>query len=324
MDTMVSTRKGAGQGAGRDSPARLRRRVKFRAIAPLLLMTVPIFIMGVVFNYAPIWGWSMAFVKYQPGKGILGAPFAGLHYFKMLFEGGSTFLLVMRNTVALSLLGMLVLPLAVAFAVLVSEARGRGYGKFVQIASSFPYFVSWIIVYSIFFFFCSVDGGVINQLLLRFGLIREPIDFLGNADWSWFILTFASIWKNLGYTAIVFIASIAGIDQELFEAAQIDGASRFRKIWHITVPLIMPTFAVMTVLTVGQLLNLGFEQFWPFRNFMTVGRVEVLDTYIYATGIGNFQFSYATAVGIFKTLVSCLMLFIANGIFKRFMNRTII
>lgn len=266
----------------------------------------------------------MAFVNFQPGLGLLNARFVGFAYFMRLFEAGSAFVIVMRNTVALSLLGMLVLPASVAFAVLVSELRNRTMKMAIQTVSSFPYFVSWIIVYSLFFYFLSVDGGVLNNALLTLGLIKDPIDFLAKPEYSWTIMTTASIWKNLGYTAIVFIAAISSIDDQLFEAAAIDGAKRHQRIWHITLPMIMPTFAVMTILTVGQLLNLGFEQFWSFRNPLTVDRVEVLDTYAYATGIAGFEFSYATAIGIFKTLVSCMMLFIANTVFKRVMHRSIL
>lgn len=303
---------------------RLQRKRKRRIIAPLLWMTVPVFLLGVVFNYLPIWGWSMAFVHYNPGISVLNSEFAGLHYFYRLFEAGSSFLTAMRNTLVLALLGMLVLPGAVVFALLIAEAKARIYKKLVQIVTSFPYFVSWIIVYSIFFFFLAVDDGQINLLLLKLGLTENPVDFLGNPDYSWLLMTTANLWKGLGYTAIIFISAISGIDQELYQAANVDGAGRFRNIIHITLPGIMPTFAVLMILNTGQLLNLGFEQYYTFQNPMTLERLEILDTYVYRQGLTNYDFSFATAVGIFKTLVSCLLLFMANGVFKRFMNKSII
>ena len=286
-------------------------------------MTIPVFVMGVIFNYLPAWGWYLAFIDFQPGIPVWDSVFVGLKYFARLFETGSSFLVAFRNTVVLSLLGLLVLPAAVFFAVCVSEVKNKAFKTLVQTASSLPYFVSWIIVYAIFFFFLSVDNGYVNQVLLALGWIAEPIDFLGNVDYSWAILTASTIWKTLGYTAIVFIAAIAGLDQELYEAAEIDGASRSQKIMKITIPQIMPTFAVMTILTVGQMLNIGFEQYWSFRNPLTVDAVEVLDTYAYATGIAGFEFSYATAIGVFKTVASCVLLVFANGVFKKIMNRSI-
>ena len=311
--------------AAKSEPPAIRAKAPgIKNVVPLLWMTIPVFILGVVFNYLPLWGWSMAFVNYSPGVSILKSQFIGLDNFARLFEAGSSFLIAMRNTLVLSFLSMLVLPGAVLFALMIAEVRCNFFKKTVQIVTSFPNFVSWIIVYSLFFFFLSVDDGQINHLLLRVGLISEPLDYLGNPDFSWFIMTFASVWKGLGYTAIIFISAISSIDQEMYKAADVDGAGRFRKIFHITLPGIMPTFAVMMILTVGQLLNLGFEQYYTFQNPITLDKLEILDTYIYRQGLTDYDFSFATAVGIFKSLVSCVLLFMANGLFKKFMNRSII
>lgn len=300
------------------------RKARRRTVLPLVWMTVPVFLLGIAMNYFPIWGWYMAFVHYSPGESIVASPFAGLHYFIRLFESGSSFLLAIRNTIVLSILGLLVLPLAVVFSLLIAEIKSTFFKKFVQTVTSFPYFISWIIVYSLFFFFLSVDDGQINLTLLRFGLIDNPIDFLGDPRYSWLIMTIANIWKGLGYTAIIFISAISGIDQELYQAAEIDGAGRFKRILHITLPGIMPTFAVMLILTVGQLLNLGFEQYYTFQNPMTLEKLEILDTYIFRQGLTSYDFSYATAAGIFKSVISCTLLFFANEVFKRVMGRSII
>ena len=242
----------------------------------------------------------------------------------MLFDVGSNFLLTMRNTVVLSLLGMLVLPVSAVFAIMITEVRNNFYKKTVQVITTFPNFISWIIVYSIFFHFLSIDDGFVNNLLLKLHLFSQPVGFLSKPEYSWPLMTFVNFWKGLGYSAIIFISAISGIDQELYQAADVDGAGRLRKILHITVPGIMPTFAVLLILTIGQLLNLGFEQYYSFQNPMTIEKLEILDTYVYRTGLTNMNFSFATAVGIFKSVVSCLLLLSANGVFKRIMGRSII
>lgn len=295
-----------------------------RDIIHLLLMTVPFFLIAVVFNYIPLWGWIMAFIDYTPGVSVFASKFVGLKYFIRLLDVDSSFLLVMRNTIVLSLLYLLIFPLSATFAIMITEVKNNVFKKVIQIVSSFPNFISWIIVYAIFYAFLSLDDGMLNIILVKIHILKEPINFLAEPKLSWFLMTFASIWKGLGYNAIMFISTIATIDQQMYEAADVDGAGRWGKIWNITVPGIMPTFSILMILTIASLLSSGFDQFYVFYNPLVRDSIEVLDTYTYRIGLVNYDLSFSTAIGIFKTLVSVLLLFIANGFYKKTAGESII
>jgi ABC-type polysaccharide transport system permease subunit len=293
--------------------------------ASLLCMTVPFFILIVIFSYVPLWGWSIAFIDYSPGIPILESGFAGLKYFFRIFGSTSEFLMVMRNTLVLSGLNMLVSPLIVILAVMLNEVRSSPVKRVVQTVSSFPNFVSWVIVYSLFFSMLSVEDGVVNNALLKLGLMSQPVDFLGTPQSAWMLQTFATFWKNAGWNAIIYIAAIANIDIELYDAAEIDGAGRLDRIWHITVPGILPTFFVLFILGIGNLLSAGgFEQYFIFHNALVHDYIEVLDTYTYRVGMQVNDFPLATAAGIFKTLVSIVLLIFANKLHKKTMGYPII
>lgn len=299
--------------------------LKWKNSLPLLYMTVPVFLWVLIFNYAPLWGWAIAFVDYIPGISVWHSKFAGLKYFFRLFRSTSDFLLVIRNTLALSFLNIVTMPIPVILAIMLTGLKNKKFGKIVQIISSFPHFISWVIVYSLFFSFLSIDDGLINQLFYRhLHWISQPTDILSDPRWSWALMTFATLWKTMGWTAIIYIAAIAGIDQELYQAAQADGANRLRQIWHITVPGILPTFMVMVLLAISNMLNSGFDQYWVFHNSLTNDVIEVIDTYTYRIGIEQSDFSYSTAAGIFKSFISVILLFLANDVHKRTVGHSII
>jgi len=286
-------------------------------------MAVPLFAMVIVFNYFPLWGWVMAFVKYRPGVPICNSPFVGLQYFAKIFESGSDFLSVFRNTLIMGLLGLICIPLAVILALMLNECKVRIFNKVIQTASSLPNFISMVIVYSIFFKFLSVEDGLVNVILVKWHVLGQPIDFLANENMVYALQTFVGIWKGLGWTAIIFISAISSVDQELYEAAVVDGAGRFQKIWFITIPGIMPTVIIMTILSIGYLLSSGFEQYYLFYNGMVASRIEVIDTYVYRTGIAQGSYSFATAVGISKTIISVLLLSGANLLAKKTTSKSI-
>ncbi|MEN6315704.1 MAG: ABC transporter permease subunit [Clostridiaceae bacterium] len=290
----------------------------------LILMTVPLFLFAMVFNYGPIWGWLMAFVNYTPGVSIFSSEFTGLKQFSYFFEAGSLFLPVLRNTLVLNLLALCMCPVPIIFALMLTESRSVLFKKAIQTVTSFPNFISWIIVYSVFFAFLSVEDGMINHLLLGLNIIKQPTDILADAGVAWFLQTFASIWKGMGWNAIIYLAAIAGIDKELYDAAEVDGAGRFKRILHITIPGLMPTFSVILILSVGNLINSGFDQFYVFDNALVHDKLNVIDTYTYRMGLQQFDFSYATAVGIFKSLVSIVLLFTSNLISKAATGRSIV
>lgn len=278
----------------------------------LFLMAAPFVVHILIFYYGQIWGWSMAFVNYRIGVPILKSEFVGLKEFIRLFQEGSQFFQVLRNTLVFNFLGLLCMALPPLFAILLAEIGSSGLQRAIQTMTAFPYFISWVIVYSIFFNFLSNDG-VINNLLLHADIIGFPIQFLQKLEYVWPLQTFISVWKELGWNAIIYISAIAAIDQQLFEAAKADGAGRFRRIIHITVPCMLPTFLVLMILKTGSMLS-AFDQQFMFFNGLVAERMEVIDTFAYRKGLAAGDLSFATAVSIFKTAVSILLLTTTNKI----------
>ncbi|QGQ94454.1 sugar ABC transporter permease [Paenibacillus psychroresistens] len=281
----------------------------------LLLMAIPLILLTFVFFYLPIYGWIYAFFDYQPGVPLGDQHFAGIKYFQMLFENGNEFVNALKNTLTFSFLIFLCAPLPIILAIMVTEVRSKKVSKIIQTVTSLPNFISWILVFSIFFVFFS-NGGFVNSTLDHLQLIDEPFSLMSDSDRVWLVQTLVYLWKNIGWSAIIYIAAIAGIDGELYDAAEIDGAGRMGKIRYITLPGIKPTFIVLLLISVGGMLNNGFEQYFVFSNPLIAEKIEVLDTYVYRVGLGNAQYAYATAVGIFKTIVSIILLFSVNALSK--------
>jgi putative aldouronate transport system permease protein len=288
----------------------------------MFLIALPLLALVFVFYYLPLYGWVYAFVNYKPGHSVFNMEFAGLKHFKMIFEGGTAFKGVMGNTLALSGLNLACAPIPVVFAIMLSRAPSRGFSKIVQTVSSLPNFISWILVYSFFFSMFS-NSGLFNQLLVRLGATSQSLNALNNPGIAWYFQTFIGIWKNTGWSAIIYIAAISGIDQELYDAADVDGAGSFGKIIHVTVPGLMPTFFVLLVLAMANILNNGFDQYYVFRNALTASRLEVLDTYVYRLGIMQGLTSLSVAVGMSKSLVSILLLTVLNVFSKRVRGESI-
>ncbi|BBI36497.1 ABC transporter permease [Cohnella abietis] len=289
----------------------------------LFMMTVPCFILMAVFAYLPLSGWIMAFYDYKPGLDIFKTNFVGLKYFKLAL-GEPDLIPVLRNTLALSMLGILCSPLPALFAIFLSEMRSKAVQKFIQTTTTFPYFISWILVFSIAFTFFSTGEGFLNQILLDLKFIDKPLEILGNSSLVWPFHTLLGLWKGLGFSAIIYLAAIAGIDQELYDAASVDGAARFHKIVHITLPGMYPTYFTLLILAIGGILSNGFEQYYLFTNPLVQDKIQVLDTYVYRIGIAQGDFPLSTALGMTKTLISVVLLFVANLISKRLRGTSII
>jgi len=301
-----------------------RNAVKWsRGKITLLAMTLPSFLIVLLFSYGPIFGWMYAFFDYRIGMRMSDAAFSGLKYFRIALESPDL-LRVVRNTLALSILSLLNIPIAAAMAIFLSEVGSKLFRKFVQSATTLPYFISWIIVYAIFFSFFAPDSGYINHVLMKLGWIEAPMDPLGNNDLVWFVQTFISIWKNMGYNAIIFFAAIVSIDQEQYDAASVDGAGRFRSMRHITVPGIMPTFIVLLLINIGFLLSNGFDQFYVFYNPLVSENIEVLDYYVYRVGLIQGDVPVATAISVVKTVISVLLVFGASLLSRRATGKSII
>lgn len=288
----------------------------------LWIYLFPCLALVIAFCFVPLAGWVLAFMDYIPGVPLTDTPFAGLKYFKLVFEDGANMLRVMKNTVMFALLGYLVAPLPMIFAIALNEVRNSKLKRVIQTITTFPYFISWVIVYALAFQFFSYDG-LVSNLLMNLGIINEPSSLIANYDAVYPFQTLLGLWKGLGWNAVIYLAAIAGIDQEQYEAASIDGAGRFQKIWRITVPTIMPTFIVLMLMQVSSFVGNGFEQYLTFYNGMVADKIEVLDLYVYRAGLLRSDYSFGTAIGIMKSIVSVTMLFSMNALSKKIRGESI-
>jgi putative aldouronate transport system permease protein len=304
------------------APRGLRRRHSsmHREGGRLLLLLLPCLLIVFVFSYLPLWGWAYAFFQYKPGRPLSECEFVGLKNFTYLFSNPvmrQRLFEVLRNTFAIHGIGYLFSPLSAIFAIFLNEMHSSKIRRVVQTVSTLPYFISWVIMYSLAFAMFAVDGGFVNNVLLSLGVIDAPIDFLASKEHVWIVQCLYQLWKNLGWNAIIYLAAIVGIDPELYEAAMVEGAGRMRRIWHITVPHLIPTYFVLLIISIGNFLNTGMEQYLVFSNAMNKPYIEVLDLYVYNMGIGSGLISYATAVGIMKSIVALVLLTFANKLSKK-------
>lgn len=302
--------------------AKKRARLLRKDGITLLLLALPFVLFTFAFSYVPLFGWIYAFFDYKPGIPLSHSTFLGLENFRsMLTDPRMGPVLV--NTLALSLLSIATAPIPMLLAILISEVRSGWFKRLVQTVSTLPHYISWIIVFSLAFSMFSTEGAV-NSIMTKTGIGSPPVDVLGNYERVWTVQTMLLLWKGVGWSAIIYLAAIVGIDSEQYDAAKVDGAGRFRSIWHITLPSIMPTFIVLLLLSVSNLLSAGFEQYLIFSNVMIADRIEVLDLYVYRLGLVTGDYSYSTAVGIFKTAISVILLFTVNFLSKKFRGQGIV
>lgn len=288
------------------------------------LMTIPCLIFLIAFHYVPLWGWGMAFLEYIPGLPLTEQPFVGLKHFHTMFALGGEMPRIFTNTLAMALLALAFSPVPAVLAIMLNEIHALKLKKFFQVSLSLPHFISFVIVYSIFLTLFSVDGGLVNEVLLKWNWIDKPTDVLGNEQATWYFQTLVEIWKGAGWSAIIYLAAIAGIDPELYHAASIDGAGRFRKIAHITVPGILPVFSILFVIGIGHILSSNFEKIFVFHNPLVALKIETIDYFVYKVGLTQFNFSLATAMGMVKTIIGLILLFLANYVFRLFSGRSIL
>lgn len=282
----------------------------------LVLMSVPFVIWLFIFKYLPIWGWTIAFQDYKPALGFWEQEWVGFEHFKFLFSN-ERFLLVLRNTIVMSLINLVLgFTTAITLALLLNELRNLTFKRVVQTISYMPHFLSWVVAAGIIQTILATDG-IINELLMHLGLIEEEILFLGKGEWFWAIYGASIVWKDVGWNSIVYLAAIAMIDPGLYEAAEIDGAGRFRKMWHITLPGIRPVVVVLLIMNIGYLLESGFEPQYLLGNGMNMNYSENLDIFVLNYGMKQYNYSLSVAASIFKTVVSFILLFAANNIAKR-------
>ncbi len=284
----------------------------------LFLYILPVLALVFIFNYLPLWGWSFAFFQYKPGRALVNSEFVGFENFKALFGNAvmrKNLVRVLRNTFGIHLLGYLFTPLPMLFAILLNEVRGNKFKKVVQSLTTLPNFISWVIMLSLA---TSLFGatGLVNTLLSNMG-IDFTVNILTTNKHVWLIQVLLQQWKSLGWNSIIYFAAIAGLDQELFEAAMVDGAGRWKRIWYITIPQLMPTYFVLLIMSIGNFLNTGVDQYLAFGNSLNKEYIETLDLYVYNLGIGSGQISFSVAVGIMKSLVAFVLFFIANTASKK-------
>jgi putative aldouronate transport system permease protein len=274
-----------------------------------------------IFKYLPMYGVTIAFKEYNIFKGILESEWIGLDNFKEIF-GTKLFFQAVRNTFTLNFLDLLFgFPAPILLALLLNELRSQRYKKTVQTLLYLPHFLSWVIIGGIVFQIFSPSYGLINNLLKSIGL--APIPFLTSGPHWVGTYVGVGIWQNIGWGTIIYLAAIAGVPQELYEAAEMDGANRVKKIWHITLPCIRPTIVILFILNIGRIAMIGFERPFVMGNHMVRNYSEVISTYVYRVGLEAGRFSIATAVGLFQSVVSLIFLILANMVAKRFGQRGI-
>ena len=296
----------------------------------LFLFMLPFIVLCFVFAYLPLWGWRYGLYSYKPGRELAREYFVGFKWFTYLFTNEAArndIIRVMKNTLAMSGLGIATSWMSMAFAIFLSEIKATRYRKVVQTMTTIPNFISWVLVYAFAFAIFSSDG-LINRLLMNMGLIDSGINFLLDSGHVWLKMLAWGIWKGLGWGAIIYLAAISGIDQQLYEAATVDGAGRFKRMWYITVPGLLPTYFVLLMLAIAGILNNGMEQYYVFKNAANKSTIEVLDLYVYTLGLGGTggtsNISLATVVGMLKSIISVFLLFFANSLSKVVRKESII
>lgn len=312
-----------------EKKSRTKKGLKLRFIEQryLLLLLAPAVVWAIFFAYLPLAGLYMAFVNYQPSLGdfwgnLFRSEFIGLDWFNYFFSNGD-FLVIMRNTLASTLLTLVIsFPAPIVIAIALNEIKGAMFKRTVQTVSYLPHFISWVIAANIIVTVLSSDG-IVNKLLQWLHLTDESILFLQEGRYFWWIVAIGNTWKEMGYSAIMYLAAISSINPELYEAAKVDGAGRFKQILYVTLPHLKPTIVILLILSLGGVLNAGFDQHYLLGNGLNQGYSDVLSTYSFRYGLQNSMFSYASAVGLFNSVVAFILVVIINFSSKKLNNQSL-
>ncbi|HJB10015.1 MAG TPA: ABC transporter permease subunit [Candidatus Brachybacterium merdavium] len=298
---------------------RRRRRGLLRGIrrSPwLYLMLLPGVVYFAIFKYAPMYGVTIAFQDYLPFLGMADSPWVGWKHFERLFSGPD-FGRLLSNTLILAFLNVVIaFPAPVIVALMLNELRTQMLKKFIQTAIYVPHFLSWAIVSGLTYLLFALDTGPITVLFN--GVFGTDANFLADPDWFRPLIIVQTLWKSTGWGTIIYLAALAGVDKQLYEAAMIDGASRLQQLRHVTIPAIVPTVIIMMILNIGNFLDTGFEQIYMLTNSLNREVADVFDTYVYFMGITNGAYSYSTAIGLFKGIVGLILILGANWLARRF------
>lgn len=282
-------------------------------------MMLPGLLLMILFNIVPLFGLILAFKNYKVTSGIAGiftSPFYGFQNFKIIFASHD-FLNMIENTLGINLIGQLVsIPLTIMLALFINEIPHLGMRNAVKTITYMPHFISWVVFGTIVINLLT-SNGVVNQLLLALGILKEPVVFMAKPQYFWAISIISSLIKEIGWGTILYTAAISGVDTTLYEAAEIDGAGRYRKMWYITLPCIKSTIMIMLIFAVAGIMNNNFDQIYVLQNSFNLERSEVIDTYIYKVGLQQLQFGVASAINIFKSAIALALLFMANYASKK-------
>ena len=289
----------------------------------LMLMSVPMLLYVLLFNYGPMWGWIMAFQDYKPKLGITGSEWVGMRNFQWLF-GRADFINSIRNTLAMSVINLILGTFsAIVLAILLNEVRKKGFKRTVQTVTYLPHFLSMVIVVgmaqNIF-----ASNGPVNNLLLSLGLVKESVFWLGEGKYFWGLVGVINVWKEVGWNTIIYISAMTSIDPCLYEAAAIDGAGRFQRILHVTLPGIKSTFVILLIMNIGHLMEAGFEIQYLLGSSVVMDWSQTIDIFVLQYGISKQQYGVAIAAGMFKSIVAIILLFGANTLAKRLDEDTLI
>lgn len=296
-----------------------RRKKKIRADLftnkILYLMILPGLLYFITFKYLPMGGLVIAFQDYQPFLGISGSPWVGLKHFARLFTE-PTFFILLRNTLILFGMNIFIFfPLPIILSLLLNEVKNKYFKSGIQTIIYIPHFMSWVVIVSVTYVFLNVDSGLVNEFLAAIG--RERISFLTSPEWTRTVYIGQVIWKELGWSTIIYLAAITAVDTQLYEAAEMDGAGLLRKTWHVTLPAVRPVIITLLILKIGTTLDLGFEHMYLLLNSLNREVAEIFDTYIYTAGLKNGQLSYSAAIGMFKGVVGLVLVVLSNKLARK-------
>lgn len=290
----------------------------FRRHWQLYLLILPPVAYFIIFKYIPMFNVVLAFKNFNIIKGIWGSPWAGMKYFELFFEN-PVFFTLLKNTLYLSLYSLLAgFPIPIILALALNEVKNARFKRTVQLVTYAPYFISTVVMVAIIMLFLSPSTGIINMLLGTIGI--DSINFMGDPNLFRSIYVWSDIWQGAGYAAVIYLAALSGVDPSLYEAAKMDGASRLQKIWHVDIPGILPTMIIILILSVGNIMGIGFEKIYLLQNPLNTVTSEVISTYVYKIGLLNANYSFATAVGLFNSVVNLILLVIVNSVAKRVSN----
>lgn len=287
----------------------------------LYLLVLPVVAYFIIFRYLPMYGVQIAFKDFSPSRGIWGSAWVGFEHFRSFFEAYN-FWTVIKNTLSLSVLSLLIgFPFPIIIALMLNQMLNERYKRFIQTVIYAPYFISTVVLVGILFVFLSPSGGIINTIIKAFG--AEPVYFMAESGWFRPLYILSGVWQETGFATIIYLAALTGIDPHLHEAAVVDGANKWQRIWSIDIPGILPTILILFILAIGNLMNVGFEKVFLMQTDLNVDTSEVIATYVYKLGIQRAEYSFSAAVGLFNSVLNFILLLTVNRIVKKLNGSTL-